>query len=70
MPPESFSLDSIVDITVEVSPLAAPRASFNIACIIGTTDVIDTTERVRLYENADDMLDDGFALTDPEYLAA
>lgn len=68
--PESFSLDSIVDITVEVSPLAAPRATFNIACIIGSTDVIDTTERVRLYENADDMLDDGFALTDPEYLAA
>lgn len=68
--PESFSLDSIVDITVEVSPLAAPRATFNIACIIGSTNVIDTTERVRLYENADDMLDDGFALTDPEYLAA
>lgn len=68
--PESLSLDSIVDITVEVSPLAAPRATFNIACIIGNTDVIDTTERLRMYEDADDMLDDGFALTDPEYIAA
>lgn len=68
--PQTFSLDSIVDITVSVSPLAAPRATFNIALIIGTTAVIDTTERLRLYETADDMLDDGFLVTDPEYIAA
>lgn len=68
--PQSFDLDSIVDITVHVSPLAAPRATFNIALILGSTAIIETSERVRLYENVDDMLTDGFATTDPEYIAA
>jgi len=56
--PQSFDLDSIVDITVHVSPLAAPRATFNIALILGSTAIIETSERVRLYENVDDMLAD------------
>jgi hypothetical protein len=69
--PSTFNLDSIVDITVEVSPLAAPRATFNELLIVGTTvGIIDTTERVRLYEEADDMLEDGYVDTDPEYVAA
>lgn len=66
----SRSLDSIVDVNVEVSPLAAARSTFNQALFIGTTDVIDTTERLRLYEDSDSMLDDGFISTDPEYIAA
>lgn len=66
----SRSLDNIVDITVEVSPLAAARSTFNQALFIGTTNVIDTTERLRLYEDSDSMLDDGFTDTDPEYIAA
>jgi hypothetical protein len=68
--PQTFDLDSVVDITVQVSPLAAPRATFNIALIVGTSAVIPTAERLRLYENVDDMLDDGFVITDPEYIAA
>jgi len=68
--PQTFNLDSIVDITVMISPLAAPRATFNIACIIGSSEVIPAAERVRLYEDPDDMLDDGFETDDPEYVAA
>lgn len=68
--PQTFNLDSIVDITVSVSPLAAPRTTFNIALILGTTAIIPAAERVRLYEDPDDMLSDGFTTTDPEYVAA
>jgi len=63
------SLDSIVDIQVLVSPLAAARSTFNQALIIGSTNVIQTAERLRLYESATEVLDD-FTLTDPEYIAA
>jgi hypothetical protein len=68
--PQTFNLDSIVDIVVQVSPLAAPRATFNIALIVGSSDVIDAIERVRLYEEPDDMLTDGFTVDSPEYVVA
>ena len=63
------SLDSIVDIQVLVSPLAAARSSFNQALIIGNTNVISVSDRLKLYESAAEVLED-FALTDPEYIAA
>lgn len=63
------SLDSIVDIQVLVSPLAAARSSFNQALIIGDTNVISVSDRLKLYESAAEVLED-FALTDPEYIAA
>jgi len=63
------SLDSIIDIKVLVSPLAAARSTFNQALIIGDTNVIPTSERLRKYESATEVLED-FVLTDPEYIAA
>lgn len=63
------SLDSIVDIQVLVSPLAAARSSFNQTLIIGNTNVISVSDRLKLYESAAEVLED-FALTDPEYIAA
>ena len=63
------SLDSIIDIKVLVSPLAAARSTFNQALIIGDTNVIPTSERLREYESATEVLED-FVLTDPEYIAA
>lgn len=68
--PYTKNLDDIVDITVEISPLAAPRPTFNQALIIGTSAVIPVSERLREYEAVADMLEDGFELTDPEYIAA
>jgi len=63
------SLDSIVDIQVLVNPLAAARSSFNQTLIIGDTNVISVSDRLKLYESAAEVLED-FALTDPEYIAA
>jgi hypothetical protein len=53
---DTRNLDSIIDINVVVSPLAAPRATFNELLIVGSTVNIDTTERLRVYESADEML--------------
>ena len=67
---DTFSLDSIVDISVLVSPLAAPRATFNELLIVGPTAIIDTDERVRVYESVAELAADGFVATDPEHIAA
>jgi hypothetical protein len=71
----TLNLNSIVDVTVEVSPSSAPRATFNQLLILGVTGLtiatpITTSERVREYTATADMLTDGFLTTDAEYLAA
>ena len=64
------NLNNIISIAEYISPLSAPRATFNQLLVIGTAGVIDTTERVREYSAASELLTDGFAITDNEYLAA
>jgi hypothetical protein len=71
----TLNLDQIVDVTVVVSAAAAPRAAFNQLLIMGVTGLgisnpITVAERVREYTALADMLTDGFAITDAEYLAA
>jgi len=66
----TLSLDTIVNVTVLISPLSAPRGTFNETLIVGEAEVIPTSERLRLYTDPDDMLTDGFLVTDPEYIAA
>lgn len=66
----TLNLSQLVDVNLYVSPLSAPRKSFDRALIVGNSGVIDTVERVKGYTSPDDMLTDGFALTDKEYLAA
>lgn len=66
----TLDLSNIVDVVVEISPLAAPRATFNEMLVVGPTVVIPTSERVRLYQKPADMLKDGFDEDDPEYQAA
>ena len=70
--PISQSLNSIIDITINVSSQTGTYASLNEFLIIGDSDVIPTSERLREYESTvlADMIADGFAITDPEYLAA
>ena len=63
------SLDSIVDIQVLISPLAAARSSFNQALIIALKREGYTGERLQLYESIAEVLDD-YELTDPQYIAA
>lgn len=70
--PTSLSLNSIIDITINVSSQTGTYSSLNEFLIIGDSDVIPTSERLRQYESTvlDDMITDGFAITDSEYLAA
>jgi hypothetical protein len=66
----TLKLDSIVNVTVVVSPTAAPRSTFNELLILGSTAVIPAAERLRSYTELADMLTDGFVITDAEYVAA
>lgn len=66
----TLNLYSIVDVQVLISPLSAPRSTFNQGLIIGSTDNISTVTRLKLYTTAAEVLDDGFIITDPEYIAA
>jgi hypothetical protein len=66
----TLNLNDIITIAEYISPLSAPRSTFDQLLVVGTSGVIDTTERLREYTSASDMLTDGFALDDTEYLAA
>ncbi len=68
-----LALSNIVDISVTVAPTAAAANTFNQGLIIGSSAVIPsygTNSRLRQYTGTAGMVTDGFALTDPEYLAA
>lgn len=66
------NLENIVQVTEYISPLSAPRRSFNEMLIVGLqgAGIFDAGERVRQYSNAGGMLEDGFTPDDPEYKAA
>lgn len=71
--PNTLSLDQIVNVSVQISPLAAPRPTFNQALFIGTSAVIPTTganSRIRMYSTPAQLLTDGFTNESPEFLAA
>lgn len=64
-----LSVSDLVNVTVSISPTAATQRNFGAGLIIGASDVIDTTERMRSYSSFDEVSAD-FGSTDPEYLAA
>jgi hypothetical protein len=66
----SLSLNDIVSVSVNTAKANAVTNTFNIGLIIGQSNVISLTTRVNLYNQASDMLLDGFTTTSPEYLAA
>jgi hypothetical protein len=66
----TLSLNEIVKVTINLSPLSAVRNAFNLGLIIGTSTVIPALERVRKYTSTTDMISDGFSLSSPEYIAA
>lgn len=70
MSPVTQSLDSLVQVVVHVSPLAAPRATFNQLLIVGPSAIIPVGDRLRKYASTDDMIADGFVAADHEYIAA
>ncbi|HBC94295.1 MAG TPA: hypothetical protein DCZ10_15710 [Pelotomaculum sp.] len=66
----TLPLSDIVNVTLEISPMAAVRSGFNLGLIIGNSAVIPPSERVRLYSGLTAMIEDGFTTSDPEYSAA
>lgn len=68
---DSLNLSRIVDVEVHVSPLTAPRRTFNEGLIIGDTDGISAATRLKRYSQSYDaaMIADGYLATDPEYIA-
>lgn len=66
----SLPLTPIVDVYYNLSPISAPRAEFNLGCIIGTSAVISPTTRGVVFQSTDEMIEYGFTSTSPEVLAA
>lgn len=63
-------LDDVVKIIVNLSPKAALRSGFNMAMIMGTSDVISVADRIKIYSSVDAMVDDGFTTESEEYKLA
>lgn len=65
-----LDLRPIVKVDINLSAKAAARKGFNVGLILGSSDVIPVSERVRVYTSPAAMLADGFANTSDEYVAA
>lgn len=59
----------LIDVTINMSPLAAQGANLNTALILGASAVIDTGERMRSYGKIDSVGAD-YSTASPEYKAA
>ena len=64
-----LNVGRVVNVAVNLQPLAAARRTFGVLCIAGDSDVIDGLERIRTYTALDAVAED-FGLSAPEYLAA
>lgn len=66
---QALPINRLVNVQVNLSPLAAQMQNISTLLILGSTDVIDTTERYRTYSTISSVAAD-FGTTSPEYLAA
>ena len=66
---QGLSVSDVVNVTVNMSPLAAAVRNFGALLILGSSPVIDTADRIRQYSGIDGVAAD-FGNTAPEYLAA
>lgn len=62
-------VSNVVNVSVLLAPPAAGTRNFGSLLVLGDSDVIDTNERLRLYETLDDIATD-FGTTSEEYKAA
>lgn len=65
-----LKIDDVINVVVSTAAVATPREGFNVGLIVGSSSRISVTDRCKVYDGLDSMLDDGFTDTDPEYLAA
>lgn len=66
---QGLSLNNIVNVTISISPVAAPTRNFGAGMAVGSSDVIDVGERIRSYAGLDEVAQE-FSTTDVEYKAA
>jgi hypothetical protein len=64
-----LSINRLVNVTINLAPLAAQRRSFGTLMVAGDSAVINGLERYRSYTNIEAVAGD-FGLTAPEYYAA
>ena len=64
-----LNVGRLVNVTVTLSPLATARRGFGVLMILGDSDVISLTERMRTYTTLDSVAAD-FGVSAPEYAAA
>ncbi len=67
---KTLPLEPVVNIIVNLAARSAVRKAFNLALIVGETDVINQEERIKIYSGISEMLKDGFTLEDRLYKAA
>lgn len=65
----TLPVSNVVNVQIQMSPVAAALRNFGAMLIVGTSDVIDTQERIRTYASITEVAND-FGTTAPEYLAA
>lgn len=66
---QGLAVSDVVNVSITLSPIAAPTRNFGAGLLIGATDVIDVGERIRQYSNLSGVAQD-FSTTDPEYKGA
>lgn len=66
---QGLPVSKILNINVNLSPLAAQALPFNTLLIMGDSNVIGTTDRLRIYSSLTEVASD-FGTLAPEYLAA
>lgn len=64
-----LNVNNVVRVSINLSPTAAATRDFGALLIIGPTDVIDVSQRIRSYSDLDGVAAD-FGTTVPEYYAA
>lgn len=70
MAPTTFPLSLVVDVSVQISPIAAAPPTFNQGLIVGTSSVISSATRVQQFTSLTAIENAGFSTSSPEYLAA
>lgn len=66
---KGLSVSRLVNVTVNLSPLAPARRGFGTLLVVGDSSVIDTVERLRSYSSIEGVAEE-FGTSAPEYEAA
>lgn len=64
-----LSVSRLVNVVINLAPLAAARRTFGTLLVAGDSNVIDVSERIRTYSNLEAVATD-FGTSAPEYFAA